>query len=131
MIDARHRGFRRPKDNRFTFRGRGIRAWIALLGVGTICFVQSATGAEIGSPQAGLAFAETACAECHVVAEGAKSRLLTGASSFMTIAREPATTEFRLRVFFQTPHQAMPNFLLSPEQTDDLVAYILSLKKAP
>jgi mono/diheme cytochrome c family protein len=106
-------------------------AVIALLSAVAVVSVQSARGAEIGRPQAGRAFAENACVECHIIAEGAKSRLVTGAPSFVTLARRPETTEFRLRVFFQTPHQVMPNFLLSPEQTDDLVAYILSLKTDP
>ena len=33
-----------------------------------------------------------------------------------------------LRAFLQTPHATMPNLRPTPGQTDDLIAYILSLK---
>jgi hypothetical protein len=31
-------------------------------------------------------------------------------------------------VFFQSPHPTMPNLVLSPEETDNVIAYILSLR---
>ena len=34
-----------------------------------------------------------------------------------------------LNVFFQTPHRAMPNLILETDQKNDIIAYILSLKK--
>ena len=37
-------------------------------------------------------------------------------------------TETALRVFLQTPHTAMPDLRPTPEQTDNLIAYILGLK---
>ena len=33
-----------------------------------------------------------------------------------------------LRAFLRTPHAAMPDLRLTPDQTDDAVAYVLSLK---
>jgi len=32
-------------------------------------------------------------------------------------------------VFFQTSHRSMPNLIIAPDQADDLVNYILSLKR--
>ena len=40
----------------------------------------------------------------------------------------PAATETALRIFLGTPHATMPNLRLAPEQTDDVITYILSLK---
>jgi cytochrome c len=34
-----------------------------------------------------------------------------------------------LKVFFQTSHRNMPNLIITPAQADDLVNYILSLKR--
>ncbi len=33
-----------------------------------------------------------------------------------------------LAVWFRTPHPTMPNFVLSADETSDLIAYILSLQ---
>ena len=41
----------------------------------------------------------------------------------------PSTTELALKVFLRTSHPSMPNIVLTPEQTDNLVTYILSLKR--
>lgn len=47
----------------------------------------------------------------------------------MSVAAMPSTTVMSLRVFLQTPHLRMPNFALTAEQTDDAIAYILSLRR--
>ena len=41
----------------------------------------------------------------------------------------PSTTELSLKVFLRSSHKSMPNFILQPEETDDIVAYILSLRR--
>ncbi|MBL8704489.1 MAG: hypothetical protein JNM30_06595, partial [Rhodospirillales bacterium] len=51
------------------------------------------------------------------------------APPFATLAADPRTTEFRLRAFLMTPHQNMPDFRLSRSETDDLIGYILSLRR--
>ena len=40
-----------------------------------------------------------------------------------------STTSMSLRVFLQSPHGNMPDYRLSREQIDDVVAYILSLRR--
>jgi hypothetical protein len=40
----------------------------------------------------------------------------------------PATTSMSLHVFLLTPHANMPNYHLTPQEIDDVVAYILSLR---
>jgi hypothetical protein len=41
----------------------------------------------------------------------------------------PSTTELSLKVFLQSNHRSMPNLMLTPEQSGDIVNYILSLKR--
>ena len=51
------------------------------------------------------------------------------AADFAEIANVPSTTELSLKVFLGSSHKSMPNFILQPEETDDIVAYILSLRR--
>ena len=48
--------------------------------------------------------------------------------TFQAVADDPAATGAALRAFLRTPHAAMPDLRLTSDQTDDVVAYILSLK---
>ena len=81
-----------------------------------------------GNPAAGKEFALGVCAECHVVAEDQGTWPLSDAPPFREVANAPGMTELALRAFLQTPHRTMPNILLSPEETDNVIAYILTLK---
>ena len=40
-----------------------------------------------------------------------------------------STTALSLTVFFRSNHKNMPNLILSNTEADDIIAYILSLKK--
>jgi hypothetical protein len=44
------------------------------------------------------------------------------------VADDPAVTALALRSFLQTPHFDMPNIMLSPAETDDIISYILTLR---
>jgi len=68
------------------------------------------------------------CAECHLVEKGQAQAPVDGVPTFFSIADQPSTTEMGLRAFLTTPHGKMPDIMLSREQIDDIVAYILSLK---
>ena len=48
--------------------------------------------------------------------------------SLLEVAGHPATTEMSLRAFLQTPHPTMPNLMLTSDETDDIIAYLLTLK---
>jgi len=37
-------------------------------------------------------------------------------------------TATALRAFLQTPHPKMPNLILAPEQSADVIAFLLSLR---
>ncbi|MDA0239952.1 MAG: c-type cytochrome [Proteobacteria bacterium] len=102
----------------------GALGWAALA-----AYALPAFAASVGDKDAGRSIALQICSACHkVTAIQAKPRNDLGAPPFIQYARRPSTTEFQIRRFFQTPHQRMPNFQFTPEETDNLVAYILSLK---
>jgi len=85
----------------------------------------------IGSPEDGLAFARRVCSTCHIVEPSQKRVMLIESLSFAKIAADAGTTEMGLRAFFVTPHVVMPDFMFAPDQKDDLITYILSLKDTP
>jgi len=91
-----------------------------------------AAGSDLhpGDPAHGHELAQAFCAECHQVGEEDDVPGRSEAPGFPERAKDPATTPLALRVFLQTPHWEMPNILLSPEQADDIIAYILSLKRS-
>ena len=76
---------------------------------------------------AGAHLAREVCAKCHVVA--ADQMIDPGIGpSLLEVAEHPATTELSLRAFLRTPHATMPNLMLTPEERDDVIAYLLTLK---
>ena len=80
-----------------------------------------------GDPKAGARLAREVCAACHVVAEDQMIDPGVG-PWFVDVAQHPGTTVLSLRAFLQTPHANMPNLILTPEETDDIISYILTLK---
>ena len=81
---------------------------------------------EGGNAKSGRALAKAWCAECHRVKSDTPSRAV---ADFMDVANLPSTTTLSLRVFLQTSHKDMPNLTLKPTESDDVIAYILSLKR--
>ncbi len=84
---------------------------------------------EPGDPAAGLRLAATWCANCHRVAPDGPGPSTDAAPTFRAIAQMPSATAMSLRVFLQTPHPSMPDYRLTREELDDVVAYLLSLKR--
>jgi mono/diheme cytochrome c family protein len=79
-----------------------------------------------GNVDRGRTLARAWCAECHRVEEG---RFGVFAADFGEVANLPSTTALSLLVFLQSNHKEMPNFGLKPAEADDIIAYILSLKR--
>lgn len=97
----------------------------ALLMLSTAAQAQSLPG-DVSS---GRDLARRICSDCHVVAPDQARPMIGGAPAFQAVARAPATTALSLRVFLQSPHRNMPNLILKPTEIDDLVSYILSLRR--
>lgn len=83
---------------------------------------------EIGDVAAGSHLAATWCSSCHIVGPSAQTGSATGVPTFAAIARMASTTPISLRAFLQTPHARMPDLHLSRDETDNLIAYIISLR---
>ena len=79
-----------------------------------------------GSVAAGRSLASQWCSGCHAVEPKTVGIF---AADFAEIAKLPSTTALSLKVFLQTSHRSMPNFILQPDEANDIVAYILSLKR--
>jgi cytochrome c len=106
------------------------QCFFAALAFALFCNGTEAFAEQPGNIAAGHQLARLWCSECHQV--DAKRRHVkrpAPAASFLEIASEPSITPLSLRVFFQSSHENMPNLHISTKQADDLVAYILSLKR--
>jgi len=102
------------------------RSVCAVLAVVTILVLAGRGDARADAAQ-GRALAEQWCSQCHGV-RPSQASANSEAPVFSAIAAERSATEFSLRTFLRVPHKTMPNFILKPEDIDDLVSYILSLK---
>ena len=77
----------------------------------------------------GEAMAKRWCANCHVVTRSATVGSANGAQTFPALARDPQITESKLRAAMTSQHGGrMPDFSLTKQEQDDLVAYIFSLR---
>ena len=95
----------------------------------TGAFATAAVAEESGNAKEGLVFAQSVCAECHAVHDGERASPKAQAPSFTTVANTPGMNAMALEVWFQTPHPTMPNLKFSNEDSDNVIAYILSLRK--
>ena len=76
---------------------------------------------------AGELLADKWCAQCHGV-RGDRLGPNLSAPTFPELAVEPSITEYSLRALLQSPHETMPHIKFTPDQLDDIVGYIISLK---
>ena len=109
--------------------------WARGLIVVAICLVallllriQAASSATPGEEAAarGHTLAQAWCSSCHAVEKFAIP--VERAPAFTAIAAMKSTTPLAIKVFMQSSHEPMPNFILKKQDIDDLAAYIMSLK---
>jgi mono/diheme cytochrome c family protein len=82
---------------------------------------------QIADAAAGEAYAEKVCAQCHAIHRTGLSPEPT-ATPFRDVANTPGMTGVALRVWLSTPHRTMPNIGIEPQDMDNIIAYILTLK---
>jgi len=89
-----------------------------------------------GDATSGRKIVNSQCSSCHRVLpmlfpdRGETSPIdKDGPPSLQSVADMTSTTALSLKVFFRSNHKNMPNLILSDAQADDIIAYILSLKK--
>jgi mono/diheme cytochrome c family protein len=68
------------------------------------------------------------CSQCHGIDRNSYSSNLA-APAFDDIANIPGMTSRALTVALRTSHRSMPNLVVKGRDAEDLVAYILSLKR--
>lgn len=100
-----------------------------LVGVVLTTAAHSASAQELGDAAAGFAYADGVCSECHAVRKGQRVSPHERVPPFELIANTRGMSEMALRVWFQSSHPSMPNLRLTEKQSDDLIAYIMSLKQ--
>lgn len=103
---------------------------ITFLGyMGVVTGTATTAAAQTTDPSIGRHLAETVCNECHQIdAAAPRPHREPEAPSFVDIARMPAMTELAIKVFLQTSHPTMPNFVLTPDEIDSVTVYILNLR---
>lgn len=97
-----------------------------------LVFLLASAGASAASDQgnvaAGKRYAETYCAECHAIGPDTLPSRVREARSFPDVANTPGMTQTALAVWLQTMHPSMPNIMLEPDDLNNVIAYIVSLK---
>jgi cytochrome c2 len=83
---------------------------------------------ESSDISAGRQVAITICNKCHEISPTMLPRIEIG-PKFEDIANLSSTTALSLKVFLRSNHSRMPSFILSSTDTNDVIAYILSLRR--
>jgi mono/diheme cytochrome c family protein len=91
--------------------------------------IYPALAQQPGDPDGGFNYAKQACAQCHAIRQGDNHSPNPNAPSFLAIANAPGVTGISLAATLHSMHENMPNFVLRANERDNIVAYILSLKR--
>jgi mono/diheme cytochrome c family protein len=83
---------------------------------------------EIGDAEKGVTLIRDTCSQCHAIRKGQLLSPNVRAPTFAELAAIPGMTSAALTVTLTTPHAGMPMLMLSPEQRQDIIAYILSVR---
>jgi mono/diheme cytochrome c family protein len=91
--------------------------------------LQAVHAQDVIDRQKGRLLAREVCAECHAVGRQNLHSPNSRSPSFIAIAATPGMTEAALNFVLHTSHRSMPNIILSDQQSAEIIAYILSLKR--
>jgi cytochrome c len=92
--------------------------------------LSDAASAQQTSQSAGREVARRICSECHAVERKTAPSPNLDAPSFRRIANTRGMTATFLSVEIRRAHEMMPNINLNAEELRDVIAYILSLRRA-
>jgi len=83
-----------------------------------------------GSPAAGADVARAQCSACHIVTVERRvpDNGPGAAPPFQKIAVNPALTPDKIRALLRLPHGMMNNVLTTPQDTDNIIAYLQDMK---
>lgn len=85
---------------------------------------------NVGDPIAGKKIANDLCAQCHDVTGNEKPRSPPGnAPPFISLAQSQDQTPQKLRRKLMLPHGRMVNLIMPGRDTENVISYILSLRK--
>ncbi len=105
-----------------------VLSLLGLLGCGLSA--AQAHAQAVGDARAGRDVARRICAECHAIQSRQTVSPSPFAPHFEYIANVDGMTAIALAVALQRSHLTMPNLVLMPKETRDVISYILSLKHA-
>jgi mono/diheme cytochrome c family protein len=102
--------------------------WRIAVVAGLVLAATPARAQQVGDVVTGERLAAEMCAGCHAVRPDQILIPNADATHFADTASRPGMTATALRVWLRTSHPTMPDIILGPDETDDIVAYIMSLK---
>jgi mono/diheme cytochrome c family protein len=91
----------------------------------------AAAAQDLGNAALGKEYAERVCVECHDVAAGGEISPNPDAPSFQSVADTTGMSARALAVWLQSSHPTMPNLIIKPDDMDNVIAYIMSLRTPP
>ena len=107
-----------------------MKSALILVTAAVLTLAHAEAGDMKGDTRKGRELAQTECSQCHRVTRAAvpPGILYTG-PAFSDVANSARITPTSLFVFLRSSHPPMPNIALSQQETADLVAYIISLRR--
>lgn len=98
--------------------------------VAMLALPDAAAAVELGDAEKGQEYAREHCAECHEVEPVESFSPNPDAPSFQEVSDSPGMNARALAVWLRSSHPTMPNLIIPADDMDNVIAYILSLKKS-
>jgi mono/diheme cytochrome c family protein len=108
---------------------RLIATAMLIAGALPLAWMHRAEGAVAPDKSRGQQLVEAWCKECHSIDGSAVRTDKNAAPDLRKVANMPSTTALSLKVFLNSSHTNMPNVIIQPSDADEIVHYILGLKR--
>ena len=107
--------------------------WIYVALMAPMLLPVTTWAAGIPDPVEGKKFAQMECAKCHVVEERLGKvpppKSPGAPPHFKTIAFDPEMTVDKIRESMKLPHGEMANLLIAEKDIDNIISYIVSMRR--